>query len=445
MDCRVAGRLTRPQARPGRTRGYGVRQPFDLRALCEELASLFKASVQFKAQTFSTALDPGLQVCARGDPYRLYQVLCNIVGNAVKFTPPNGHIALRVMQSPSGPDFVVFEVEDTGIGVRDDLLAALFQPFHQADMSSIRVYGGTGLGLAVCKELVALMGGSIRYRRGALKGSIFVVDVPLKRCDANEKQALCTTPVVVASAAAAMASAKAAGPNTPRGGARHGDDAGADEENGPAAVAAAAAAAAAASTTDDHSHIPVSEPDEPVLVGRAYDGTWSVAGDTMLSSSSATGLRQRSSGGQSTPTVGPGGTLADIVPQRNGRPVHVLLVEDNAMNVRIVEQQLAQLGVLVHNVGNGAEALSLLKDGDLSLPPVDLVLMDINMPVMDGLTMLDNVRANPKLASLPIVVVSTEGSDKRIKELKEKGASFIRKPFAPEALVDAVISAIGGG
>ena len=96
--------------------------------------------------------------------------------------------------------------------------------------------------------------------------------------------------------------------------------------------------------------------------------------------------------------------------------------------------------VEIREAENGRAGLDALELGG-----IDLALVDINMPVMDGLTMLDNVRANPKLASLPIVVVSTEGSDKRIKELKEKGASFIRKPFAPEALVDAVISALGGG
>jgi two-component system chemotaxis response regulator CheY len=123
--------------------------------------------------------------------------------------------------------------------------------------------------------------------------------------------------------------------------------------------------------------------------------------------------------------------------------LRVLVVDDSAVMRSMVVKVLHMTGlpiVEIREAENGRAGLDALELGG-----IDLALVDINMPVMDGLTMLDNVRANPKLASLPIVVVSTEGSDKRIKELKEKGASFIRKPFAPEALVDAVISAIGGG
>ncbi len=123
--------------------------------------------------------------------------------------------------------------------------------------------------------------------------------------------------------------------------------------------------------------------------------------------------------------------------------LRVLVVDDSAVMRSMVVKVLHMTGlpiVEIREAENGQAGLDALELGG-----IDLALVDINMPVMDGLTMLDNVRANPKLASLPVVVVSTEGSDKRIKELKEKGASFIRKPFAPEALVDAVISAIGGG
>jgi two-component system chemotaxis response regulator CheY len=123
--------------------------------------------------------------------------------------------------------------------------------------------------------------------------------------------------------------------------------------------------------------------------------------------------------------------------------LRVLVVDDSAVMRSMVVKVLHMTGlpiVEIREAENGKAGLDALEQGG-----IDLALVDINMPVMDGLTMLDNVRANPKLASLPVVVVSTEGSDKRIKELKEKGAAFIRKPFAPEALVDAVINAIGGG
>ncbi len=123
--------------------------------------------------------------------------------------------------------------------------------------------------------------------------------------------------------------------------------------------------------------------------------------------------------------------------------LRVLVVDDSAVMRSMVVKVLNMTGlpiVEIREAENGKAGLDALEAGG-----IDLALVDINMPVMDGLTMLENVRANPKFCSLPVVVVSTEGSDKRIKELKARGAAFIRKPFAPEALVDAVVSAIGGG
>jgi hypothetical protein len=120
----------------------------------------------------------------RGDGLRLRQVLINLLGNAVKFTE-QGHVLLRVLAGEPGSDgraCLRFEVEDTGIGIRADKQAAVFESFAQEDGSTTRRFGGTGLGLAICKQLVALMGGEIGVRSTAGAGSTFWFSVAL-HCD----------------------------------------------------------------------------------------------------------------------------------------------------------------------------------------------------------------------------------------------------------------------
>ena len=90
---------------------------------------------------------------------------------------------------------------------------------------------------------------------------------------------------------------------------------------------------------------------------------------------------------------------------------------------------------------NGVDALVKLQDN----PDTEMVFSDINMPEMDGLTLLSELRKHPKTSALPVVVVSTEGSEQRIELIRESRAGFVRKPFTPELLVSAVVSAVGGG
>ncbi|OYV01272.1 MAG: hypothetical protein CFE45_05570, partial [Burkholderiales bacterium PBB5] len=114
----------------------------------------------------------------RGDRLRLEQILLNLLGNAVKFTQ-RGRVLLRVRPLPSAPHRLRFEVEDTGIGMREAQIPHLFEAFEQADASTTRRFGGTGLGLAICKRLCGLMGGRIGVRSRLGEGSCFWVELPL--------------------------------------------------------------------------------------------------------------------------------------------------------------------------------------------------------------------------------------------------------------------------
>lgn len=122
--------------------------------------------------------------------------------------------------------------------------------------------------------------------------------------------------------------------------------------------------------------------------------------------------------------------------------LNLLVVDDSAIMRRMIIRTLRVAGLSlreIHEAGDGSEALEKLASGD-----VDLALLDLNMPGMNGMTALERIREDPRTRDLPVVVVSTEGSETRIQVVKNQRARFLRKPFTPEALVAAVADAIGG-
>jgi two-component system chemotaxis response regulator CheY len=122
--------------------------------------------------------------------------------------------------------------------------------------------------------------------------------------------------------------------------------------------------------------------------------------------------------------------------------LNILVVDDSsvmrAMIIKTLRLSRLPLGK-VHEATNGQEALKVL-DGNW----IDLALVDINMPVMDGEEMINRLRQNPATADLPIIIVSTEGSETRKEVLTQKGAGFVHKPFTPETLRDAILRTLGG-
>jgi two-component system, chemotaxis family, chemotaxis protein CheY len=121
--------------------------------------------------------------------------------------------------------------------------------------------------------------------------------------------------------------------------------------------------------------------------------------------------------------------------------LNVLVVDDSAVMRAMIIKTLRLCGIPigeVHQAGNGKEGLEVLESHW-----VDLVLVDINMPVMNGEEMIEKLRANPDTASLAVIVVSTDGSQTRIDMMQRKGAGFVHKPFTPEILRDTIISTTG--
>ncbi len=169
---------------------------FDLRSAVEESVDLLAKRAHQKGLEIASLVEAKVHTALRGDPGRIRQVLVNLVGNAVKFTE-EGEVTLVVRlvgEKEEEAAVVRFEVKDTGIGLTEEQRGRLFQPFSQADASTTRRYGGTGLGLAISRQLVELMGGEIGVESEPGAGSTFYFVLPLKKQREGAKGSAASTP-----------------------------------------------------------------------------------------------------------------------------------------------------------------------------------------------------------------------------------------------------------
>jgi PAS domain S-box-containing protein len=155
---------------------------FDLRTTIEDVAVLAAERAHAKGLELANLLEHDVPTALRGDPGRIRQVLANLLGNAIKFTEA-GEVILHtsLVEETGGTAVVRFEVKDTGIGIAREQQERLFEPFTQADASTTRRYGGTGLGLVISKQLVEIMGGEIGLQSESGTGSIFFLEVPFDK------------------------------------------------------------------------------------------------------------------------------------------------------------------------------------------------------------------------------------------------------------------------
>lgn len=165
-----------------------ISEQFNLPALASETVSLYSQNARIKGLVIELQLDSNIGTLCQGDTVRLRQILGNLISNAVKFTE-RGEVKVRLQRDHENTDYVLFEVEDTGIGIAPDTLGQLFELFQQADSSTRRRYGGTGLGLAICRQLVELIGGEIGVQSTLGKGSRFWFRLPLPQTSVEQRQA----------------------------------------------------------------------------------------------------------------------------------------------------------------------------------------------------------------------------------------------------------------
>ena len=292
------------------------------------LLSQVEQTLQFKAAEkgldLVTVLSPQVPPVLLGDPYRLRQILLNLADNALKFTQ-KGTVTVECTLLPASPDApaetaaVAFRVTDTGIGIKSEYLATIFNEFSQADSSVTRKFGGTGLGLSICRDLVKLMGSEVHVSSEQNKGTSvsFVLHLPVGPPQAVTRRSL------------------------------------------------------PALTAQHRQHL---------------------------------------------------------------RGKHVLLVEDNLFNRQIAKSFLTQAEVRVTEAEHGAQAVELAQRERF-----DLVLMDVQMPVMDGYAATAVLRQRLALATPIIALTANAISGEREKCLAAGMNGYLAKPFQERQLLQLLI------
>ncbi len=304
--------------------------PFNLDDVIENLSTVTTARVGTKPLDIRFHVDPNVPRNLKGDPLRLGQVLINLTANAIKFTE-KGEVTVKVMPVSSSSAGIAenqmlrFEVTDTGIGMSQNQIGKLFQPFTQADISTTRQFGGTGLGLAISHSLVTMMGGEIDVDSTEGKGSTF----------------------------------------------------------------------------------------------------WFTAEVTVL----PTNLTE-----DDAPTHRPMPKDARLDARERIAGLRVLLVEDNEINQQVAREFLGLAGVTVDIAGNGKVAVDMIAE-----TTYDAVLMDLQMPLMDGYQATRIIRADPRHDNLPIIAMTAHAMQSEREKCLAVGMNdHVTKPIDPDRLYAAL-------
>jgi signal transduction histidine kinase/CheY-like chemotaxis protein len=368
------------------------REPTDVRALLSECRDLVLPEATRKALPLTYMVDVDVPALVEGDEGRLRQVLVNLVGNAVKFTD-HGRVDIAVGKvAPAEGETLArdvgegglalrFEVSDTGVGIDPARHEDVFEECSQEDGGSTRAFGGLGLGLSIARVHARAMGGRLSLVHSAPgEGSTFELLVPVGRCDAPED-----------------------------------GDAAPETEGG----------------------------DEPAIV-EGHAGAWGAGSSASTGPTASSGLEASAPGASSQApgsssadeelTATPRAPRAQRPPRGEGPPV-VLVVEDNFLNQKVAVAFLERMGCLVRVAWDGSEAVEAVQ-----VRPYDLVLMDCQMPVMDGLEATRRIRQLPgPVADVPIVALTAHA----LPGDKEQGLAagmddYLVKPIGYEDLQAAV-------
>ncbi len=421
------------------------RRPFSISEWVDSALSMVRVPAERKGLELRAHLHESTPSRVLGDLIRMRQILGNLLNNAVKFTE-RGHVSVSVSAIHlNGRQCVLrVAVQDTGIGIPPESRTRLFQAFRQADSSMTRRYGGTGLGLVICRKLLELMGGSIGFESEPGKGTTFHFVVPMEieaETETGLEKRLAGRRALIVGPASAnrqqllellrhwglIADAAATA-----------DEALAQLEKAGADVAIAEIAAA---NDPDYEMIRVlrraRSPDElPILVCASASGAPPPAAQA-----ETIPLAFAVSGWLSHP-VNPDdlkGILLRILrrvesprpPSASALPRRALVVEDNPINLKVAVRMLEKLGVAADTAENGEQALARLRQRDY-----DVVLMDVQMPVLDGFETTRRIREEWPAERQPWIIAMTAHAMRGDREKCLSGGmnDYMSKPLREQDL-----------
>jgi signal transduction histidine kinase/CheY-like chemotaxis protein/HPt (histidine-containing phosphotransfer) domain-containing protein len=428
----------------------------NVRDLVDGVKRLLDKPAEAKGLAMRAVVDPDVRPVMRGDPMRVRQILTNLMSNAIKFTQRGG-VSVRVSQrNETATQYeLLFAVRDTGIGLAPDAAARLFQPFTQADASVTRRYGGTGLGLTICKKLVDLMGGRIGVRSEPGRGSVFWFTIPFEKAPGDitspPKGITGARALLVASAQRAqgilpilatleLEARQVTDLTTALSQVRQAAPLGASFSFDLLVIDAISANGDVSGTLRsilrDHQLDTLrllvigrveGTPDPRVILASAR------ADDTALRQGvrSAFGLAPQA---RAQPVLNVSALPATAaVKSEHSLKGRVLLVEDHPVNQKVAQKLLERLGLTVDLADNGEVALEKLRE-----QPYAMVLMDCQMPVLDGysatrrLREIENEQGKQRIPVIAMTAHAMSGDRERC--LQSGMDDYLSKPLDRELL-----------
>jgi PAS domain S-box-containing protein len=453
---------------------------FDLEKVFNDVATVVTYKAQEKGLEVVFNISGDVPLLLIGDPFRLSQILINLVNNAVKFTNA-GEILILVEQEDNPPNtdidgstenpdtiWLKFTVKDTGIGINEEDISSLFESFTQADKSISRKYGGTGLGLAICKNLIEIMDGTIWAESKPGKGSVFHFNIKIRQQKIqkqkkfattydlrNKRVLLCDDNFTSLGVLSSMLNSFAFDVKS----VTSGEEALLELKNSsgnpydlvildwemPGLDGLEVAEKikfnkklykipiiimVTAYTRDQV----IKKVDELQLANII---TKPVSYSTMFNTIMQAFGKEVS---LNTTTSVVDAKHVDKLKERKG--ARILLVEDNEINQQVACEMIESAGFIVEVANDGMEAVNRLeKQADF-----DLVFMDLQMPVMDGITATEILRKNKAFDEIPIIAMTADVVAEVKEWCLEAGMNeFITKPIIPENVFNAIIKWIKPG
>ena len=442
---------------------------FNLRDCAEEALKTFASRADEKGLELLCDIAPEVPELVEGDPGRLRQIILNLVSNAIKFTP-QGEVMLKAEVESEEDDMRVlkFTVADTGIGIPVEKQISVFSPFTQADSSTTRKYGGTGLGLSISAHLVSMMGGRIWLDSEAGKGTQFHFTARLKVLHKRPESQYSVPLQALKGMRILVVDDHRANRRIIEGIVKQWGAETTCAEGGRQALSELVSACRAG----DSYRLVVTDMNMPEMDGfmlveqMRTNPELSAVTVMMLSSASHRGdvercrqlgilaylfkpVRKRelmtailAALGQSAGASATAPVIKAAQPVR-AKGLRILLAEDNRVNQIVATRMAEKMGHSVVVAGNGQIALRLL-----ATQPFDLVLMDVQMPEMDGLTAVGKIRESEQSTSfhLPIIAMTAhamKGDRERCIAAGMDG--YVSKPISGQVLEEAIASVIGEG
>ena len=429
--------------------------PFSLERVLEEYAYVHQSIAKNKRIHLLTGIESNVPDHYIGDPLRIGQILSNLVSNALKFTSA-GEVIVYVKLLRTKADFVEleFSVHDTGAGMTEAQISKLFSPFTQADVSTTRKYGGTGLGLSICKSLVALMGGQISVESKLGEGSIFRFTLSLK-VDRNEAENLSSAVKEALNKRRVLLI----------------DYVGISRQNYIRYANAFNMQLNVASTRDEaytwltsnhtYDYLIVDcyqiNQDLDALLNRLAQFSSSQAVKNVIVIDHGEDLSRTQAWHPSVtvlaPPISQSSLLESMLPfQENAEQtsseaqtsqtselagLNILVAEDNEINQLVISEIFKYWGVQYHIVENGRDAIKAVQQQNF-----DLVLLDIQMPIMDGYEACRGIRALGGIfKDIPIIAVTANTAQQDIQKALHAGMNdHVSKPIKRQQLLEVIQS-----